>query len=146
VSGPATLSGHTLTLTGPGTVSVTATQAGNATYNAAPPVTQTILVGSVQLTPSAVITKVGSSYQAIVTVKNTGNVAAPNVQLTVATLGAASGSSLPASFGNIAGGGSATMTITFPASAGASGTAVVERLTGTYTGGTFGGSFRVTLP
>jgi hypothetical protein len=146
VSGPATLSGHTLTLTGPGTVSVTATQAGNSLYNAATPVTQTIVVGSVQLTPSTVITKVGSTYQAVITVKNTGNVTAPNVQLTAATLGAANGSPIPASFGNIAGGGSATMTITFPGSAGSSGAGVVEKLTGTYTGGTFGGSFRATLP
>jgi len=146
VSGPATLSGTTLMVTGPGTVTVTVTQAGNSNYNAAPPLVETMLVGSVQLTPSTVLSNVGGAYQAVITVTNTGNVTAPSVQLTAATLGAASGTPLPASFGDIAGGGSASVTITFPASAGSSGAAVVERLTGKYTGGTFGGSSRTTLP
>ena len=44
VSGPATLSGNTLTITGAGTVRVTANQAGNANYAAATSVTQTIVV------------------------------------------------------------------------------------------------------
>ncbi len=44
VTGPATSAGSTLTVTGAGTVSVTALQAGNANYKAAPPVTQTIVV------------------------------------------------------------------------------------------------------
>ena len=48
VSGPATLSGTTLTLTGSGIVTVTASQAGNANYAAATAVTQTIAVGSQQ--------------------------------------------------------------------------------------------------
>ena len=43
-SGPATLSGTQLTLTGTGTVSITATQAGNGTYAAATPVTRTFNV------------------------------------------------------------------------------------------------------
>ena len=148
VSGPATLSGTklTVTATSPGTISVTASQAGNANYNAAASVTQTIVVGTVQLTASAVLSFNGTAYQAVVTVKNNGTVAAQNVQLAVATLGAASATSLPAAFGAIPNGGSASVTLTFPASAGAHGAAVVERLTGTYTGGTFGGSFRATLP
>jgi hypothetical protein len=44
VSGPATLSGTTLTFNNTGPVVVTANQAGNATYAAAPPVTVTITV------------------------------------------------------------------------------------------------------
>lgn len=44
VSGPATLSGTTLTITGAGTVSVTASQAGNSNYAAATPVTLTLKV------------------------------------------------------------------------------------------------------
>ena len=43
-SGPATLSGSTLTITGAGTVVVTATQAGNANYATATPVSQTLIV------------------------------------------------------------------------------------------------------
>jgi sugar lactone lactonase YvrE len=44
VSGPATVSGSTLTYTGPGTVVVEADQFGNATYAAASPVQRTISV------------------------------------------------------------------------------------------------------
>jgi polygalacturonase len=146
VSGPATLSGTTLTLTGPGTVSVTASQAGNANYSAATPVTQTIVAGTVQLITSTVLTKVGGGYQAVVTVKNNGNGTAQNVALTAASLGTAGGSVLPASLGTSPGGGSSSVTLTFPSSAGADGAGVVEKLTGTYTGGTLGGSFRAILP
>jgi sugar lactone lactonase YvrE len=44
VTGPATLSGSTLTFTGAGAVTVTAAQAGNSNYTAAAPVTHTITV------------------------------------------------------------------------------------------------------
>ena len=44
VSGPATLNGASLTVTGAGLVTIAASQAGNAHYAAAPTVTQTILV------------------------------------------------------------------------------------------------------
>jgi len=44
VSGPATLVGSALTITGTGTVVVAANQAGNATYAAAPQVTQSITI------------------------------------------------------------------------------------------------------
>ncbi len=66
VSGPATISGSTLTLTGPGTVTVTASQPGNGVYAAATPVSNTFTVsegisgpitlqinGTVTLTPAA---------------------------------------------------------------------------------------------
>ncbi len=41
---PATISGNTVTITGTGTVTLTATQAGNASYSAATPVTQSFTV------------------------------------------------------------------------------------------------------
>ncbi|MGD0769947.1 MAG: IPT/TIG domain-containing protein [Tepidisphaeraceae bacterium] len=44
VSGPATLSGSVLTVTGVGTVTVQASQAGNADYNAASPIQQSFTV------------------------------------------------------------------------------------------------------
>ncbi len=44
VSGPATVSGSTLTTTGVGTVKVTASQTGNSTFAAATPVTETFTV------------------------------------------------------------------------------------------------------
>ena len=43
-SGPATLAGSVLTITGLGSVTVQATQAGNSNYNAAAPVNQTFMV------------------------------------------------------------------------------------------------------
>ena len=49
VSGPATLTGSTLTFTGAGTVVVTASQAGNSSYGAATPVPQTIIVNPAPL-------------------------------------------------------------------------------------------------
>lgn len=50
-SGPATLSGTTLTLTGVGTVTIRASQAGNTTYDAAPNVDQSFTVSAVAGTP-----------------------------------------------------------------------------------------------
>lgn len=50
LSGPATLSGNTITLTGTtGTVTIRASQAGNANYNSAPDVTQSFAVNSAGL-------------------------------------------------------------------------------------------------
>jgi len=46
ISGPATLSGSTVTITGAGTVVVEATQAGNINYTAATPVQQSFEVGN----------------------------------------------------------------------------------------------------
>ena len=50
VSGPATISGNTLTLTGAGTVIMRAVQAGNATYNAAANVDQSFTVAKASQT------------------------------------------------------------------------------------------------
>jgi CARDB len=50
VSGPATISGNTVTITGAGTVTVRASQAGNANYNAAPNVDQTFTVAKANQT------------------------------------------------------------------------------------------------
>ncbi|MGA3129881.1 MAG: Ig-like domain-containing protein [Terracidiphilus sp.] len=111
------------------------------------PVYINISAGTVQLTSIASLSlQPGGTYQATVTVTNSGTAAAPNAQLTVATLGSASGSPLPASLGTIQPGGSATATISFPATAGVPGSTVAQRLTGTYSGGSFGGSSRAILP
>lgn len=102
--------------------------------------------GTVQLVTTAVLNTLNDgSYQSIVTVKNNGTGTAQNVTLTGAVLGRANGS-VPAELGDIQPGASALVTIVFPASAGVPGTAAVERYTGTYTGGTFGGSIRAVLP
>ncbi|MBI2353615.1 MAG: fibronectin type III domain-containing protein [Deltaproteobacteria bacterium] len=53
VSGPATLNGGTLTITGAGTITVKASQAGNSNFDAAPDVTRTITVSPKALTITA---------------------------------------------------------------------------------------------
>ena len=50
ISGPATLTGSTLTTTGSGSVVVRATQAGDANYNAATPIDRTIMVAAASQT------------------------------------------------------------------------------------------------
>jgi hypothetical protein len=50
VSGPGSVSGSTLTITGAGTVVVAANQAGNANFATAPQVTQSIVVTNISLT------------------------------------------------------------------------------------------------
>ncbi|MBV9159378.1 MAG: hypothetical protein JO019_02145, partial [Candidatus Kaiserbacteria bacterium] len=52
VSGPATISGNTITITGTGTVDVRASQAGNSLYSAATPVDQTFTVNPANQTIS----------------------------------------------------------------------------------------------
>ncbi|WP_438483296.1 MBG domain-containing protein [Oleiharenicola lentus] len=52
VSGPATVSGNQLSLTGAGTVTVRAEQSGNATYNPAPPVERSFVVSAPAATVS----------------------------------------------------------------------------------------------
>jgi Alginate lyase len=103
--------------------------------------------GPVQLLTSATLIPLGDgSYQAIVSVKNNGTGTAQAVELTGATLGAAPGSPLPVALGDIQPGASAIAPIAFPSSAGSPGSPAIERYTGIYTGGSFGGSLRVTLP
>jgi len=58
VSGPATISGTTITLTGVGTVKVEATQSGNTTYNAAPAVSQSFAVTAATTTTPTATTRI----------------------------------------------------------------------------------------
>jgi hypothetical protein len=106
-----------------------------------------VVPGTVQLVITAVLSKLGGGgYQAVVTATNNGTGTAQNVQLTSATLGAAS-ATVPVTLGYIShGGGTATTTLTFASSAGVDGAAVAEKYSGTYTGGSFGGSIRASLP
>jgi len=139
---------HTLTATFTPTNVITPTTTASTAYKTYTIATASvpILVGSVSITATGALSKIDGGYQMVVTVKNNGNVTAPNVQLTGATLGSTSGSPLPTTIGDIPSGGTATATITFPSSTGSDGQGVVEKLAGTYNGGTFGGSFRAVLP
>jgi hypothetical protein len=81
-----------------------------------------------------------------VTITNTGGTAAGNVTLSALKVGADVATPLPASVGTIAANASAIVTETVPGPVGASGAASSMTLSGTYSGGTFGSSARITLP
>ncbi len=61
--GVCTVSGVTITLVATGTCSITASQAGNATYNAASPVTQTFVVSALGIPPSGAIFDLSNTPQ-----------------------------------------------------------------------------------
>ncbi len=104
--------------------------------------------GSVVLAETATVQMLASgSYEAVVTISNTGKGTAQLVMMTAATLGGtASVQTLPVALPDIAPGGSISTLFDFPASAGAPGSASALQFAGTYSGGNFGGSTRLTLP
>jgi hypothetical protein len=83
-SGPATVSGNVLTITGAGSVTVQATQSGNATWPAADLVSRTITVAQKALTPSITVTNKtydGTSTASIATRGLTGVIGGDSVSL-----------------------------------------------------------------
>ena len=80
------------------------------------------------------------------TLGNNGGVAAANVVLTSVKVGSSTATPLPQSVGSIAAGATAQATVSVPGSVGASGAAGSLILSGTYSGGTFTASVRITLP
>jgi hypothetical protein len=125
---------------------VGASFAGDTVYTTAT-ATNSLTVYTVQLIVTSSLSKLGDgSYQAVVSVRNNGTGTARNVQITNATLNSAVGSPLPAAVADVAAGGTQTVTFNFPSSAGASGSAAIERFSGTYNGGSFTGSLRAVLP
>ena len=71
VSGPATIANSILTITGAGTVVVTATQPGNATYGAATPVAQTITVAKAPTQTALTVNPTSAAHGASVTLTAT---------------------------------------------------------------------------
>ena len=122
--------------------------AANYTFTFVPGTLNVVAAPTIVLTTSAPLSGSASAgYTATVTVTNNGSGAASNVTLTGAALGSVSGTPLPQTLGTLAaGGGTATVTVNFPGSAGANGAAVVEKISGSYTGGTFSASVHATLP
>jgi hypothetical protein len=120
----------------------------SATFDTGTLVTPVSLVpGAVQLVTTASLSQLGDgTYGATVTVRNNGTRTAQKVTLTSATLGSAAGTVIPQSLGDLQPGASISAMLVFPGSAGAPGSTVVERYSGSYTGGTFGGSIRAMLP
>jgi hypothetical protein len=135
-----------------GTYPITAALGGitdaNYTYAFVPGTFNVVAAPTIVLMTSAPLSGSASAgYTATVTVTNNGTGAASNVTLTGAALGSVSGTPLPRTLGTLAaGGGSATVIVNFPGSAGANGAAVVEKISGNATGGTFSASVRAILP
>ena len=80
------------------------------------------------------------------TLTNIGGTTASNVVLTSVKIGSTSGSSLPQAIVAIASDASVTASVTVPGSAGTSGSPSVLTVTGTYSGGSFSATSRITLP
>jgi len=101
--------------------------------------------GGVRLVVKSTLARTDSStVQATITVENIGTLPADATTLTTAKLGATNGTPLPQSLGSIGPGSSASTTVNFTNSTpGASSTLSAG---GTYTGGTFSGTKRVTVP
>jgi subtilisin-like proprotein convertase family protein len=101
--------------------------------------------GGVRLNVTSTLTRIDATHvSSTLTVQNIGNAVANNVILTTAKLGSTNGTPLPQSFGNIAPGASVSSTVSFINSTpGASPTLTMG---GTYTGGSFNSTKRVTIP
>ena len=83
---------------------------------------------------------------ASLTVLNTGGGAASNVQLTSVLLNSTATSTTLPNLGSIAAGGSANTSVRFPGGGFMSGSPAVLRVTGSYNGGSFTSTSRVTIP
>ncbi len=122
VSGPATISGSTLTITGAGTVVVEATQTGNAAFTPASPVQQSFTVAKKVLTPVATATSkdYDGTPTATVSIALTGLVNSDNVTASGTGLfsdkNAASGKTVSVSGITLAGPGKDNYTVASTAS------------------------------
>jgi hypothetical protein len=105
--------------------------------------------GPARLLITPVLTRdVNNDVLVTLTLANTGGVAATSVQLTSAKIGTVlTITPLPQPVSSVPGGGSQSITIRFAAaSVGASGASAVLSFSGSYSGGSFGGSSRIRLP
>jgi hypothetical protein len=102
--------------------------------------------GPVNLIVTNVLRRSDGNVVAQITIANTGGTDATNVVLTNAKVGAVTATPLPQTIGTIAAGASAQIMVSVPGSVGSSGAASSLVVNGTYTGGVFSSSARVTLP
>jgi DNA/RNA non-specific endonuclease len=93
---------------------------------------------------SQVIRSDPSTVQSTITVQNIGSETANNVTVTTAKLGSTVGTPLPQSLGNLAPGATGNAVVNFTNST--PGASSVLSIGGTYTGGTFSSSKRLTVP
>jgi hypothetical protein len=99
-----------------------------------------------QIVVTKTLARIGNQVVVSLNISNPGGTDALNVQLTVGKIGNVSGTLLPQSLGTVAAGKTVTATLTFPGTVGASGTAGVLTVSGTYTGGSFSSASRILLP
>ena len=133
----------------PGRHGIVASYSGDANYTASNSIAAPLTVtnGTVNLMAIGSLSgNAATGYHVAVKVTNAGSGLAQNVVLTGVAVGAATGTPVPQSLGDILPGASVTVNVDVPSAAGADGLRVLEKVAGTYTGGTFGGSARVTLP
>jgi hypothetical protein len=109
--------------------------------NAAPPPPS-----GVNLVVTKVLTRSGGNVVVLLTIANTGGTAANNVTLTSVKVGSVTPTPLPKTVGNIGPGAVAQATFSVPGSVGNPGAASTLTAAGTYAGGTFSLSMRITLP
>ncbi len=98
------------------------------------------------LVVTRVLTRTANTVNIRLTIANTGGSSAVNVVVTSVKVGSETGTPLPQSLGLIGAGTTAVATVTVPASVGPSGASGSFTLSGTYTGGTFSATARITLP
>lgn len=131
-----------------GTADVSIVSPGTAATGSSNTVPFTVLTTSLKLVSAKVSrNSTTGDYTATLTLKNIGYRTAAGIQLTSAALGAAATTAmLPAGLGSIPAGSSLNVPLSFPASAGSPGSVVALKVAGTFTGGSFSGSLKITLP
>lgn len=139
----ATVPASLIATTGQANVTVVTPSPGGGTSASK---TFTILETTLKLTGAKLSKDASGNYIAIVSLKNTGHLTAQSTTVTQATLNGSAATNLPVTVGSIAAGATGTASLTFPSSAGSSGQSVKLALSGTFTGGAFTGSIKVTLP
>jgi len=103
-------------------------------------------VSPANLAVTKVLSRTGSTITTTITIANNGGTTATNVTATTAKVGSTNASGVPQNLGAIMPGGSAQAVVTVPGTVGSSGAASTTTISGTYDGGTFSSSGRITLP
>ncbi|HLV78951.1 MAG TPA: choice-of-anchor tandem repeat GloVer-containing protein [Chthonomonadaceae bacterium] len=112
-------------------------------------------VKTFMVTVTSIAASVGTPYRdsatglivVPVTLTNSGYATASSLVITSAKLGASAASSaLPIAFGNVAAGGAVSASLSFPGTAGTTGSQKTLLVSGAYTGGKFSGALKISLP
>ena len=128
------------------TLSTTFTPTDATDYTPASKSVQINVKSPAQIVVTKTLARVGGQVVVSLNISNPGGADALNVQLTVGKIGNISGTLQPPSLGTVAAGKTVPATLTFPGTVGASSTAAVLTVSGTYTGGSFSSASRIVLP